>query len=309
MKVSTEISSAARLVGEEKAIELCAKAGFDGWDFSMFKMRTYHWPTGTWLDSGHPLGKPTYQQFYDWNKSAWVPKEEIGTPEYLRFARQLKEVADDNGIVCNQSHAPFPTKGLGFMDYLKRAIECTAEVGGKIIIIHPDNDKTPEGNAEIYTELMPFAKGHGVKIATENMYNWKPELDQAGFAACATAESFVAHLNAVNDEDFVACLDLGHAEMKPAGDGAVKMIHALGDKLQALHIHDTDCRHDNHQIPFSLNQDFAAMAKALKAIGYKGWFTLEADSYLGKFTAETALDGLKDLHAAVRKFAAMFEEA
>ena len=25
--------------------------------------------------------------------------------------------------------------------------------------------------------------------------------------------------------------------------------------------------------------------------------------------AETALDGLKDLHAAVRKFAAMFEEA
>ena len=287
MKTSTEISSAAKLVGEEKAIELCAKAGFDGWDFSMFQMRTYHWPTGIWLDNGHPLG----------------------TGNYLKFARQLKQIGLDNGIVCNQSHAPFPTKGPGFMDHLKRSIECTAEVGGEIIVIHPDNDKSPEANAGIYRELLPFAKSHGVKIATENMYNWKPELDQAGFAACATAESFLAHLNAVNDDDFVACLDLGHAEMKPAGDGAVPMIHALGSKLQALHIHDTDCRHDNHQIPFSLKQDFAAMAKALKEIGYRGWFTLEADSYLCKFTPETVLDGLNDLHAAVKKMADMFEEA
>ena len=287
MKVSTEIHSASKHVGEEKAVELYAKAGFDGWDFSMFKMRTYHWPTGIWQYSDHPL---------------------FGN-DYLKFARQLKQIGLDNGIVCNQSHAPFPTKGPGFMDYLKRAIECTAEAGGTICVIHPDNDKTPEGNAEIYNELLPFAKEHGVKIATENMYNWKPALDQAGFAACATAESFVAHLEAVDDEDFVACLDLGHAEMRPAGDGAVKMIKALGDKLQALHIHDTDCRHDNHQIPFSMKQDFAAMAKALKEIGYKGWFTLEADSYLGAFTPENIFAGMKDLHAAVRKFAAMFEEA
>ena len=38
MKTSTEINSAAKFVGEEKAIELIAKAGFEAWDFSMFKM-------------------------------------------------------------------------------------------------------------------------------------------------------------------------------------------------------------------------------------------------------------------------------
>ena len=36
MKISTEIASAAALVGEEKAVEYTAKAGFDAWDFSMF---------------------------------------------------------------------------------------------------------------------------------------------------------------------------------------------------------------------------------------------------------------------------------
>ena len=38
MKISTEIGSASRKVGEEKAVELIAKAGFDAWDFSMFSM-------------------------------------------------------------------------------------------------------------------------------------------------------------------------------------------------------------------------------------------------------------------------------
>lgn len=35
MKISTEIGSASLLIGEEKAIEYVAKAGFDAWDFSI----------------------------------------------------------------------------------------------------------------------------------------------------------------------------------------------------------------------------------------------------------------------------------
>ena len=41
MRISTEIGSAARLVGEEKAVELVAKAGFDAYDLSMFSMARY----------------------------------------------------------------------------------------------------------------------------------------------------------------------------------------------------------------------------------------------------------------------------
>ena len=43
MKISTEIASAARIIGEEKAVEYVAKAGFDAWDFSMFSMCKYDW--------------------------------------------------------------------------------------------------------------------------------------------------------------------------------------------------------------------------------------------------------------------------
>ena len=74
----------------------------------------------------------------------------------------------------------------------------------------------------MYLELLPFAKECGVKIATENMWNWDAQKDESSFAACATSESFLAHLDAVNDDYLVACLDIGHAEMRGSGSGAAE---------------------------------------------------------------------------------------
>ena len=284
MKTSTEIHSIAKFVGEERAIEYVAKAGFEAWDFSMFSMAKYDYPTKTMLENDHPLGGPNY----------------------LAFARKLKQIGLDNGIVCNQSHAPFPTYSPGVRTYLKRAIECTAEAGGKICIIHPANMDTAEQNAEMYNELLPFAKEHNVIIATENMWDWKPGAPQCCFSACATPEDFNAHLDAVNDPFFTACLDLGHAEMRGIGTSAVEMIRALGPRLGALHVHDNDLCHDSHQLPFTMQMDFEAIIAALREVGYKGDMTLEADAYLGGRTEENVFEGIKNMAEVASRLKAMF---
>ena len=157
-------------------------------------------------------------------------------------------------------------------------------------------------------ELLPFAKECGVKIATENMWNWDNEKGEACFAACATSESFLEHLHAVDDPSFVACLDLGHAEMKGAGSGAAAMIRALGPKLEALHIHDNDRIHDSHQLPFSMKIDFGEIVSALKEIGYGGYFTLEADAYLKKYAKDDVCKGVKKMAESAKRLAAMFEK-
>ncbi len=282
MKISTEIASASRIVGEEKAVELIAKAGFDAWDFSMTPMCKYDWGNKCLLDNDHPLAGNNY----------------------LAFARKLKQIGLDNGIHCNQSHAPFPTYCDEIRGYLKRAIECTAEAGGKICIIHPDNYKSAEENAEIYFELLPFAKECDVKIATENMFNWN---NGPAPAACSSPESFLEHLTAVNDDYFVACLDIGHAELKTLNTSAVEMIKALGDYVQALHIHDNNTQGDNHQIPFSMSIDFEAVAKALKEINYKGYLTLEADAYLKEYDKDNVFEGIKNLAESARKISEMMK--
>jgi sugar phosphate isomerase/epimerase len=218
----------------------------------------------------------------------------------------LRKVGEDNGIKCNQSHAPFPVRDQVKRSFLKRAIECTAVAGGDICVIHPDNDLSPEENAEFYFELLPFAKEHGVKIATENMWNYNTTNWTIIDAACSNEKSFVDHLNAVNDDYLVACLDIGHAEIRSLNTSAVKMIKAIGSKLQALHIHDIDFVHDNHQIPFSLNIDFDPIVKALKEINYEGYFTLEACYYLNDFTLDTLSVGVKNLYLSAKKFEDLF---
>ena len=285
MKISTEIESAANIIGEEKAIEYIAKAGFDAWDFSMFAMCKYDWGRKVLLENNHPLA----------------------SNNYLTFARRLKRIGNDCGIVCNQSHAPFPSSSSEICSYFKRAIECTAEAGGKICVIHPDNDKSAQENAEMYLKLLPFAKSCGIKIATENMWNWDAKKRHSSFAACATSESFNEHLDAVKDDYFVACLDIGHAEMRGSGSGAAAMIYALNDRLQATHIHDNDQLHDSHQIPFSMSVDFNSVVKALKDINYKGYLTLEASNYLESFSSDDVFEGLKNLAAADKRLADMFE--
>ena len=259
MKISTEIGMLSSFIGEEKAVEEVAKAGFDAWDFSMTdNMAVYDYSLGKISLANHPLA----------------------TGDYLKFARELKKTGLDNGIRCNQSHAPFPSGKPGMMPYLKRAIECTAEAGGDICVIHPYNDWNTEKNAELYFELLPFAKSCGVKIAAENMWNWNDEKQQASPAACSDGQSFKSLLDAVNDEYLVGCLDIGHAEMAGLGTSAADMVYALKDRLQALHIHDNDRHYDLHELPFTGAIDFPPIIKALKDINYGGYFTLECICYI-----------------------------
>jgi len=286
MKISTEIATLAKLVGEEKAVELYAKAGFDAWDFSLFDMARFDWATNSVVKSGHPLEGSNA----------------------ISFARHLKKIGLDNGIVCNQSHAPFPISVKELRNKLPLALECTAEAGGRICVIHPDNNKTPEQNAEMYFELLPTAKSFGVKIATENMWNWDNQNNHACFAACSNPESFLAHINAVNDEYLVACLDIGHAEMYGLETSAVQMIKALGSHLQALHIHDNDLLHDSHQIPFSMKIDFNAVVEALKENNYDGYFTLEADRFLSAYNRDNAFDGAKQLALSAKKLVELYNK-
>ena len=287
MKISTEIESIAKLVGEEKAVELVAKAGFDAWDFSMFGMA--HWNGGLRCIRPETLNHP------------------LRAGDYIGFSKKLRQIGEDNGIYCNQSHAPFPIYVQEVRDYMKRAIECTAVAGGKICVIHPDNYKSPEENAEIYFELLPFAKEHGVKIATENMWNWDYDKNVVLPAACSLHDNFLAHINAVNDDYFVACVDIGHSEMFGDLTSSVQTIKTLGKHVQALHIHDNDLKYDNHQIPFSMDIKFEPIVKALKEVDYQGEFTLEANTYMAKHQGNP-VDAIKDLANSAKRLADMFDK-
>ncbi len=279
MKLSTEIGSMLPLVGAHRAVALVAKAGFEAWDLSLHRMCRYDKKTRSVIVNDHPF---------------------FG-PEYLKFIRELRHIGQSEGIVCNQAHAPYPTADPQVRENLKRAIACAGEAGAKICVVHPGNRLSVEENAAFYLELLPFAKSCGVKLAAENMWCWDREKDLSCFAACATSQSFLEHIQAVNDADLVACLDIGHGEMRGSGSGAPNMIRALGPHLQALHIHDNDRWKDRHWLPFTMGIDFEAVTAALREIGYRGDITMEAGDYLAAQSPESLPDALLALRKAAER--------
>ncbi len=286
MKTSTEINSIAKIVGEEEAVRLVAEAGFDAYDFSMTAMAPYDWKNRSVAETDHPLR----------------------SKDYLAFVKKIRRIAEENGIVCNQSHAPFPVSHPQIREMLPRALECTAEAGGEHCIIHPDNNKPAAENAELFFELLPIARACGVKIATENMFNWNKEEGHAVPAACSDENSFLEHLEKVNDPFLVACVDVGHAEMAGLGTSAAGMLRKLGSRVEALHLHDNDLRHDSHQLPFTMRIDFDPIVDALAEIGYRGYLTLEADKYCAGISPEELPARVREMSAAARRLDVMFTE-
>ena len=141
---------------------------------------------------------------------------------------------------------------------------------------------------------------------------WNRVGDKNVPAACSDEISFKEHLDAVNDDYLVACVDIGHAEMDGLNTSAAKMILTLGDKVKCLHIHDNDLHNDSHLIPFSMNIDFGEVVRALKIINYGGYLTLEADRHLETYgykdNPDRILDGVKELYASADRLRKLFGE-
>ena len=91
MKISTSTGVSAKRFGVDTAIQMIAQAGFDAFDMDMCKI--------------HVTDNP------------------IAADDYMDYIKHLKSVAEENGIVCNQAHAPFPTQLNGNDEYNKMTSE------------------------------------------------------------------------------------------------------------------------------------------------------------------------------------------
>ena len=58
-----------------------------------------------------------------------------------------------------------------------------------------------------------------------------------------------------------------------------------------------------------MDMDFDRIVRALKRIGYQGYFTLEADQYLSAYTQDNVFEGVQALCRAAKLLCDLFEQA
>lgn len=256
MKLSTTTGRFHRIFGFEKAIDYLAEAGYDALDFSQFDKEIYS------VDYG--------KEYYT----------------------EIKKYAEDKGLFFNQSHAPF---GSSFedeertqkrFDEIVTAIKRASYLGVKNIIVHPcqhlkyDVEGNPERlfeyNMEFYKKLIPYCEEYGIKVALENMWQHTGMINHS---TCSRPEEFIRYVDELNNDCFVACLDIGHAAL--VREDPDEFIKKLGNKrLQCLHVHDVDGADDSHTLPFFGVVNWEKVMKALAEIDYKGDLTFEADYFM-----------------------------
>ncbi len=267
MILSTSISQIYGKVSVRDAIKMVREAGFDAYDMGLFEM--------------------------------YKDEDSIfNSEQYLQEAKSIRAYADQLGIVCNQAHAPFPSSRGDERDpiifkKIVRSMEIASVLGAKIIVVHPKQHLTYADHAEelfwinvqFYQSLIPYCEKFGIRVATENMWQRNPASNAITDSTCSRSLEFNKYIDAVNSEWITGCLDIGHVAL--VTDKMVDFIHDMGrERLQALHVHDTDFVRDRHNVPFAEDIDFHAVAKALGEIDYQGDLTFEIDRFFKKAPVE-----------------------
>lgn len=288
MLLSTENGALRERTGEQKAIELYARVGFDAIDYGFTP----------WLERGE----------MPWNRSG-----------YAGYAREVSQIAEDNGIRFNQAHGPLafdfgrlPDFDAEILPLNIRCMECCALMGIPQVVVHPlhflpypaERQRTWDMNMEYFHKLLPYAREFGVKIALENMFgrNARRGILSGDFLGCAS--EFGAFFDALNDPQFVCVVDTGHCTFTDETPG--EMIRRMGSRVTGLHINDNLYRTDDHLVPGAGKIDWDDVVRALAETGYAGDMTLEVlwpyDAFDDTFL-ETAAKYLHDVgRYLIRKF-------
>lgn len=202
------------------------------------------------------------------------------------FEKELlaqKALITSHGLVVSQAHAPWrypvqdatPEGRAFWCEAMKKSIFGTHVLGAHRFIVHPlmpyfDRADHPEEvlslNEAFFAELADYAKQYDVNVCVENL--------PFPLYPLTTVEQVCAIVDKLDRENLKVCLDTGHAAIffgKSVGDA----VRYIGQRLEAVHIHDNMGKEDEHLIPGDGIIDWDGFAAALKEIGFSGVISLE----------------------------------
>jgi sugar phosphate isomerase/epimerase len=169
-----------------------------------------------------------------------------------------------------------------------RWVEYCYRLNVPVLIEHPgsipvktsDELKTLEKlNIESFKRIARFAEDRSVKLAIENIFDFKPEkLKGVRFlkypASYGSTIDEIKKICEATDPDVVGiCLDTGHANYQ--GLDVATVVKGCSSLLYAAHINDNDGSGDQHLSPLRGNIDWKSVIDGFKSIRYDGLLSLE----------------------------------
>lgn len=214
------------------------------------------------------------------------------SPNFLKdsdWQDQAKKLAADlesEGIIVEQSHAPFNRYNREpesqFKEKLRRSFLTAAELGAKNIVIHADEYVCEKGTYDseaacrfAYDYFAPFvelAQKNGIGVAVENLF--EDGIHCKRDRCTSTTDEILRIIELFNTPEVSCCWDFGHAAVS-FGDNMLDELKKVGGHVTCTHVHDNYKNSDTHLPIFLGKINWKAHMDYLRKILYKGAFTFE----------------------------------
>ena len=174
----------------------------------------------------------------------------------------FRGVADEHGITINlhYNHGALPGSHSASvwhetLESLKRNLEMTKNLGGKVVVLHPGKIDVPtlaapeDGSELIRREAIrnlkrfvrhvaPVAEELGINVCIENLFH------DPGYVL-QSYEELASVIDDADSPNVGATIDVGHCNR---GDGIPDAIRDLGERVRHLHLNDVIDGVDHHEI-------------------------------------------------------------
>lgn len=275
MYVTVDTYGMQDVLNEEQIFALVKQAGFDGVDYSLYRMD---------------------------------PSRTVLGEDFREHAALTRFLLDKYGLICNQTHAPFGNNSYKTAFdpnhperiEIVRAIEYASILGAQHIVIHAI--KPPMGidivdfNTKYYQSFESYAKQFGIKIAVENLMN----------GTLSHPKMLSGVLDRLDPEWFIGLIDLGHSNVaQVAPESFIR--HLSPGRLQALHVQDNNGQSDQHLVPYLGNIQWDCVIDALAETNYPGDFSMEIPGFLKRYDPKMLPEALTFAAQVGHRIAARIE--
>ncbi len=180
------------------------------------------------------------------------------------------------------------------IDHTKRALTLAREIGAPCITTEPGGPVEPGGSwsaaLRLFVEHLKPVAEHAEKEGVLLLVEPEPGL------LVETADQFLELMQHIDSPAVALNFDVGHAYC--VGDDPATTIPRVARYIRHFHLEDIAAtRVHHHLVPGEGAIDFAAVFKAIRAIGYDGWVTIELYPYVDDpdAAARTALARVQEV--------------
>lgn len=182
------------------------------------------------------------------------------------------------------------------IDHTKRALTLARELGAPCITTEPGGPLAPgqswQDGLRLFVEMIKPVAEHAAKEGVQLLVEPEPGL------LIETADQFLEFMQHIDSPAVGMNYDIGHAYC--VGDDPATAIPRVARYIRHFHLEDIAAtRVHHHLVPGEGAIDFAACFRAMRAMNYQGWVTIELYPYIDDpdGAARTALERVQKILA------------